>query len=318
MNSVEVHGHVGTAFQHSASKKHRFAWFLLGSLVTGILSAITYCVVSHGQSGLQDWGSNASPHAGLACNSDHLSVAHELEAGLNTVVEWFPAEAAHVIRANKEEIVMRIANFTDPPKSSVLRKLVFARQDSNMLLAFSRNSTLLSSRRLQGGTKTVTQPSATNGCKWAVSDFVCDLIHFVTGFEEFYIPEKSTFCVALLHWLETTQSERDFEKLRSQVIDFNHARGAKEKAKVTWEILKRTWRSGGGFMKFFFRWVIEKHTKQDGSRDSWAIIKSCVQMAAQLSMWFLDGLFAFLGSMTFQIMSARSLIENGAKAMHVC
>jgi hypothetical protein len=255
----------------------------------------------------------------IGCAADDVDVASELEVGVNTIIEWFPKEAV-AIRQNKDDIIKHIALITEPAAESPLLTLKLTHslmpgEAHELMLPLLAEENLVNNlhiRRLRNGNSSLHKKNMTDDCSEAVADFLCDTLEFVTGLMRFTIPRRYALRVFLLSWLQQTYNRHELKQLSQQIFDFAQAPDSKKKTRAMWRLLRKTWKAGGGFVR-----VLLNHLA-DQAKSPWETLQKCVRLAAQMAMWIGKGVDAFVGTVTFQLLSAKKMVESAKIAGSAC
>jgi len=260
-----------------------------------------------------NYGYRSHDSVNTECTDEFPSVEAELEAGLNTITEWFPAKAA-MLRANKDDIIHYIANDTDPDKNSPLQKPMLIipdiMPDDNQSSRVSEGLALLEAKPI------VLATSST--CKEAVSTFFADLAGFVTGLLAFHLdpPKARTrrkWYKAIVLWLQKTASAANIQAFIEQIDKIVHAKGPKDMALQIWRAVKAALASGGSWLKRVFFSIVNFLRGKN-----WKALKTVVKMGAQVAVMFGNKKATFMIAATLPLLSNQSFAISGRDAWKSC
>lgn len=235
------------------------------------------------------------------CTDEFLSVEAELALGLNTMTEWFPAKSA-LLHAKKDDIIHYIMNVTDPDENSPL-------QEPMLVVPADRQPSVM--RRNLALVEDDAQPADNSNCTVAVSHFFADIANFLTGMMKFILEQKLAFYVAILTWFQQSSTPDQIQALIGQVAEIVNSKGAKHRAQAVWKAVRAAMGGGGSWLKRVFDTVVVD------TENCWQATKSCVKMAAQLTVWFGGSSTVFLGAATFQLLNT-SIVSSGRETLRVC
>lgn len=255
----------------------------LGALLIGL--ACGYFVFSNGQ----------SETASMLCSSeDTFDLEAELTNGLDLLGEMFPEDAAK-IHEHRGEIISHIVSIRDPAEDSVLGRFTLTAAADEL----APSSEVVRRRLLPGQ------------CTRAVAYFLSDLVTFLAGFAMFPVHEKKALVESMQSFIEASYSALQLHRLRDQISTFVEAKGARKKAMVILRLLKSCISAGGGFVKFFFRWVSRT------MKNPWKGFSRIVQTSAKLALWR-DRIAFGAFPIVFQVLTAERMVGSARRAALTC
>jgi len=212
----------------------------------------------------------------------------KIEDGIDTIIDWFPTEAAN-ISTHREQIIQHLLTGSEPHPDSPLLDIVFSGPAQGVSM------------------DAITSLQDQGKCLLNVGFVVYDVVDFVMAIRSM-LPKETTV-VGFCGWLQTAP-RRALNSIKNAIKEFRGKdTGARLSPKEFMELC-RVLLKGGAIQAFW-------HIAQ-GSMTWWLWVKTAVTMIARLVLWLESAGASFMAEIALRLVGAVQLIMDCTGVYNAC